>query len=159
MTEWSDRSPIPAAMLNPSLLAVLLSGAAAGYSRESATGLPWPLCFVVAPMVLHKGTREALPLRISTHLPTWVSRHPVLRAGFPLRAESLVEPVRESLRFGLRHRLLTVEDGKIHASVRLNPGEDAGDLVALLSRATFVGRWLTKLEEPATAFALLGVSA
>lgn len=146
-------------MLNPSLLATLLSGAATGYERERLSGLPWPLSFVVAPMVLHKGTREALPSRISTHLPTWVSRNPVLRAGFPLRAGSLVEPVREGLRFGLRNRVLTVEAGTIRSTGGLNPSASAGDLAALLTKAIFVGRWLTRLEEPATAFALLGVSA
>jgi hypothetical protein len=158
MAEWSARSSVPAAFLNPALLAALIAAAAAGHDRETQGPLPWPLSFVIAPLVLHRQTREALPSSVATHLGTWVSRNPVLRAGLPLRARSLVEPVREGLRFGLRHGLLTVEaGGAVRQATRLRP-LDAGDLRQVLNKATFAGRWVGRAEEPATVFALFGMN-
>jgi len=159
MTEWSARSSVPAALLNPALMAAVIAAAASGYDRETNAALPWPLSFVIAPMVLHRGTREALPSSLATHLGVWVSRQPVLRAGLPLRAQALVGPVREGLRFGLRYGLLeTGPGGGVRQAIpRLRP-PDAGDLRAILAKATFAGRWVSRSEQPAMVFALLGVT-
>ena len=159
MTEWSARSGVPAALLNPALIASIIAAAASGYDRERKAPLPWPLSFVIAPMVLHRGTREALPTSLATHLGAWVSRNPALRAGLPQRAQSLVTPVREGLRFGLRHGLLAIEPGGgvRQAVARLRPA-DVGDLRVIVTKAIFVGRWVSRSEQPATIFALLGVA-
>ena len=61
MRAWAGRSPEAAALLNPALLAVVCAAAASQYERESDEAMPWPLAFLVAPLVLHRGTREALP--------------------------------------------------------------------------------------------------
>jgi hypothetical protein len=140
-------------------VACLEAAAASGYERETGAAMPWPLCFVIAPMVLHRGTRQAMPGRITSHLGAWVSGNPVLRAGLPLRARALVGPVREGLRFGLRHGLLEIRPGgglrRAAPSLR---APDVGDLREILAKATFAGRWLSRSEEPATVFALLGVT-
>lgn len=80
-------------------------------------------------------------------------------AGLPLRAQALVGPVREGLRFGLRYGLLdTGPGGGVRQAIpRLRP-PDAGDLRAILAKATFAGRWVSRSEQPATVFALLGVT-
>jgi hypothetical protein len=143
-------------MLNPALLGAVIARATSGHQREAAEGMPWFLSFIVAPLVLHRSTRQALPNRVSTHLATWVARQPAIRAGFPQRASALVEPVREGLRFGLRQQLLVLNRDRLEATSprgRVEPPE----LQELLTTATFVGRWLTKLDRPSTAYALFGV--
>jgi hypothetical protein len=152
--------PIAAAMLNPALLASVIAAAAEEYTRANGGAMPSSLAFLVAPLVLHRGTREALPKRTSTHWTTWLSRNPVLRAGFPPRARSLAGPVRDGLRFGLAHGALSVTaSGGLQG--RLVPHarpEEIGDMPAVLHAAGFVGKWLTKFDQPATAYALLGVA-
>ncbi len=145
-------------MLNPALLAAVTAAAADGYDRESEQPLPWPLAFIVAPMVLHRGTRDALPGAISTHIHVWVSRQSSVRAGFPLRARVLVEPVKEGLRFGVRHGLLRVDAGGVRSGGQRLRFDDIGDIRTIVRRATFVGRWLSRAEHPSTVFALLGVA-
>lgn len=85
-----------------------------------------------------------------------MGRQPLLRAGFPLRTSALAPAVREGLRFGLRHQALVLEDGGLRGLV--DPSSVEPGLAALLGSAGFVGRWLAKSKEPATAFALLGVT-
>jgi Family of unknown function (DUF6521) len=160
MPSSTARSPVAAAMLNPALLAALSASAVERYQAESGQPMPWAFPFLIAPLVLHRDTREALPQRITTHWARWVSNHSVLQAGFAPRALSLVEPVRDGLRFGLSIGALRLADGgRLTGGLASNARVDeVGDVVALIRAAGFVGRWLTRLDQPATAFALLGVT-
>ena len=90
MRAWADRSPESAALLNPALLAVVCAAAASQYERESDEAMPWPLAFLVAPLVLHRGTREALPRNTRTHLSTWITNQPgnIVRASRNARSRS-----------------------------------------------------------------------
>lgn len=170
-------------MLNPALLATVTANAAMQYQRARTEPMPWPLAFLVAPMVLHKGTRDALPRDQRSHLSGWIAQNPVVHAGFAPRAVQLRDLVLEGIRFGLRYGALTVADegglhghlssGVIAAKGRARAlakakaaGEDriiavlseGTDLGQIVTRAGFVGRWLTKLESPATAFVMMGVA-
>ncbi|WP_406293020.1 DUF6521 family protein [Embleya sp. NBC_00888] len=160
MTTWSERPSVVATMLNPALIAAVLATTADGHAKEAGTGVPWVLSFVAAPMVLHRGTREALPASTATHLATWVSRNPVLRAGLPQRAVGLVEPVRAGLRFGLAHGILRLEEDRLAAVPRRRPKgfRSPRELDLILRKANLVGRWLSKTDSPATVLALLGVA-
>lgn len=144
-----------AAYLNPAMMAAVLSTAARGHEQGGGPML-WPMAYLVAPLVLHRPTREALPGNVRTHLSTWVGREPLLVAGLPHRAASLAAPVREGLRFGVRHGILTLDTGRLRGQVGRRTSDDAG-LRELLSSASLVGRWLAHTR-PATAFALLGVA-
>jgi hypothetical protein len=160
MSSSTAGSPVVAAMLNPALIAALTAAAAEEFERAADRPMPWSLAFLVAPLVLHRDTREALPRRTNTHWSRWVSSHPVLQAGFAPRALSLVEPVRDGLRFGLEHGALRIaEDGSLIGSLapKARP-EPKGDIRQLIRAAGFVGKWLTTLDQPATAFALFGVT-
>jgi ABC-three component (ABC-3C) system Middle Component 3 len=157
---WGDRSPEAAALLNPALLAVICAAAASQYEQDSDEAMPWPLAFLVAPLVLHRGTREALPRTTRTHLSAWITNNPVIRAGFPQRAQSLTEVVREGLRFGMAHGALSITAeggmrGVLTPSARPIESGDAADIVR---SAGFVGKWFTRADQPATLFALLGVA-
>ncbi|MEU6033708.1 three component ABC system middle component [Streptomyces tauricus] len=160
MTAWSDRSPISAVMLNPALMAAILASAAQGHEKETQQAMPWVLGFVTAPMVLHQPTRNALPISTRTHLGAWIGKNPVLRAGFPARAQALAEPVKEGTRFGLAHHALTLEpDGRVRSLYRRPRGFKTPDeLDHMLRKASLVGRWLSKADSPATVFAVLGVA-
>src|SRR4051794_20248722 len=89
VTAWRDRQQVPAAYLNPALVATVLAAASDGYRTERRRTMSWPLAFLVAPLVLHRTTRQALPRTTATHLTAWVSRNAALHAGFPARARSL----------------------------------------------------------------------
>lgn len=146
-------------MLNPALLAVITASAAIEYERADGAAMPWPLSFLVAPMVLHRGTRDALPRRTTTHLGNWVAQNPVIHAGFASRAQSLSDVVREGMRFGLANELLEVDrHGRLSGALGPAPRVSNPEVDPLVARAGFVGRWLTKMDQPATAFILLGVA-
>ena len=152
-------SRVAAAMLNPALLCTVTAAAAEEYARARDEPMPASLAYLVAPLVLHRETREALPRRTNSHWSVWLNAQPVIKAGFAARARSLVGPVRDGLRFGLSHGVLELDhDGGLIGGLTGSARPPAiGDLASVVRSAGFVGKWLTKLERPATAFALLGV--
>ncbi|WP_220094045.1 three component ABC system middle component [Arthrobacter sp. AQ5-05] len=162
MTAWHERSRAEATMLNPALLAVVVANAASQYRNYGGSEMTWPLAFLVAPFVLHRGTREALPRSMRTNLGAWIADHPVEHAGFGLRALSLRDPVREGLRFGITNRILEIDnEGHVLGNLARGRGhtlEPKSEVQEIVSKAGFVGKWLTKVEQPATAFVLLGVA-
>lgn len=147
-------------MLNPALLAAISACSALEYKRVCKGVMPWPLIHLIAPLVLHRGTRQALPKDTRSHLATWVSKNPAVVAGFPARAQSLVGPVREGLRFGLAVGALRVdEDGGLTGVLAKMPSAGSSDDGSeIVMKAGLVGRWLTKVDQPGTAFILLGVA-
>jgi hypothetical protein len=155
MTAWNERPRVEATLLNPALLAGLLAGAARDYDSSGA-GIPWPLAFLVLPLVLHRPTRTALPRDTRTHLSTWIRREPVLRAGFPERAASMVPRTREGIRFGLRASVLSIDGANLIGHLTAEPS--LGELRQLVRSARLIGRWLAKSDRASTAFALLGVA-
>lgn len=157
MANWQQRSGAAAVFLNPALLATVQAASAAAYERESGGELMvWPLVTLTPSLVLHGPTRRALPAAVSTHLSSWVARNPVLVAGLPQRVASLAPAVREGLRFGLRHGLLELQEGRVRGTVR-GVSRLEGELGELVRKAQLVGRWTARTERPSTVFALLGV--
>lgn len=157
MEPWSERTPAVADLLNPALIATIIAVAASQYESRDGSPMPFELSFLVAPLVLHRDTRTALPVRVDSHLATWVTAHEVLAAGFGARAKALVEPVREGLRFGLRSGAIELDGGNITGHIRSRTPARIGDIGEIVRKASFVGRWFTQIESSATAFALLGV--
>lgn len=157
---WTQRSPVVAAMLNPALLAAISAAATEEYTRLRGQAMPSGYVYLIAPLVLHRDTRDALPRSTNSHWSKWVSDHALIVAGFPARAVALKANVREGLRFALRHEALAVDmDGGLRGGLgaEARRASTQGDIRDLIAAAGRVGRWLTKLDQPATAFALLGV--
>lgn len=157
MEEWSERTPAVADLLNPALIATIIATAASQYENRGKSPMPFELSFLVAPLVLHRDTRTALPMRIDSHLTKWVTAHEILAAGFGQRAKTLVKPVQEGLRFGLRSGAIELDGGNIRGHLRSRTPARIGDIREIVKKAGFVGRWFTQIESSATAFALLGV--
>jgi hypothetical protein len=153
---WTERPQASAAFLNPALIAAVTATAASDYERAASGRLmPWPMAFVVAPLILHRPTRRALPTSTRTHLPNWVAEHPALVAGLTVRSTSLAPAIREGLRFGLRHQMLTIEQGCLKG--RISKSRPQGELSDIIKAASLIGRWTAKSDNPSTVFALLGV--
>lgn len=156
MIAWSRRPRLVAHFLNPALMAAVVAASAVEYRRIRTEPMPWVFVFLLAPLVLHGPTRRALPRDTRTHLSTWIARNQSQLAGFAERVTGLAPGVREGIRYGVRSGALSVSDRSIVSDWSLPRG--AGQLSELLLAAALAGRWFAKLDQPATAYALFGVT-
>jgi len=160
---WRDRPREEAHLLNPGFLGLVMWSAAAGFHEATQAGLPFHLAFVVAPVSLHKATREALPPSSRTSLAAWIEENAVFRVGFAERARSLSPFVRDALLFGAAQGLLSVGDGgRIEPAPRPRAfarylRESSDEVHDCVKKAGFAAKWFALAGSPATVMALWGV--
>jgi len=128
MRAWADRLPEAAALLNPALLAAISAAAASQHEQVSRQAMPWPLTFLVAPLV----PRRAQEL-----------------------AEFVREGLRFGMIHGA---LEVTGGGQIRSSLPFTRPVEGGDTAEIIRSAGLAGRWFAKADQPATLFALLGVA-
>lgn len=161
MRPWGDRPPEIAHLFNPAFCALLIREGVLGFMETRPDGMPYPIVFLLLPIVLHKATRESLPVRITTKMHPWIQQHQEARIGFSERCADIAAYTREAILFAAIGALLSFsQDGALQASrLRLaRPAWPPDSESAICSqRARFVGRWLASAGDNATIFAMWGV--
>lgn len=166
MRSWESRSAEHANLLNPAFVGVVCWNAVKEYRRTINAEVPYPVPFIVTPLVLHKKTRSSLPSSIRTTFTSWVSSPEGTQAkiDFAARATSLVPVVKETILFSIAHELISITtDGffnigakSVQSSVIKSQGF-SDEVIACINSAAFCGRWLARSGKIETIMALLGV--
>lgn len=165
MNRWSERPPEVQRLLNPGFCSLLLWYSARGHAEadRSQAGISFEECFLVLPIILHRETRESLPMQVRTSLPVWIGRNPLAPITIADRARALVPFTKEALRFGGIYGAFKFNQAIVHA----NPDwkrhmatalENTSEEVHACARqAHFVGRWFARTGNAETVMSLLGV--
>lgn len=163
MEPWANRPKEEANLLNPAFCCAILTSAVVGYSTQEPQGMPFPLAFIIMPIILHKQTREAIPPNARTSLPTWMQQHTSLQIQFPERVVALIPFVKEAILFGTTHEwLIFREDAKIGTAfsrrdIRLDAAKIVGEARECIMRAHFVGKWFASAGTAQMVMAFWGV--
>lgn len=157
MTPWTERPRDVANLLNPAFCGAVLVQAAKGYDAAVDKPLPWPLAFLVLPVVLHRRTRDVLGSR-ARQFHVWLQQHPEVRIDFAERARKLVPVAREALTFVLQRRALLPTRGRLRVPpplgrVRRPRGEPAD----CLRKAELLGRLYGRAGGVASIYMMWGV--
>jgi hypothetical protein len=161
---WAMRPDEVAHLLNPAFTGVLLRRSVDAYVRESSSGMPFSLVFLVLPFALHRGTFDRLPAKATHRLPQWIQDNRDILVTFPRRMRTLVPYTREGLIFAAQRRILAFgTDGSVNPGPKKLRGlstflKSGFDIPAILMRAQFMGRWLALSGSPSTLFSVLGVT-
>ena len=110
MQRWSNRVVEEANLFNPAFCATLLAKAIDEFAKKAHQPLPFALSFLVLPVVLHRGTRGALPGTTVTSLLAWVQDNREQLVDFAVRVQRLQGITREALLFGIQHCALDSSD-------------------------------------------------
>ena len=98
MIPWSKRTPEIANLLNPSFCAILLYSATFEYQKKAKNNsMPFPLLYLVLPIILHKSTRNRVNSR--TNMVVWLQRNPDVLVGFADRTKNLIGFTNEAIEF------------------------------------------------------------
>jgi len=164
MKPWANRAIEEANLFNPAFCATLLAKAADEFSKKAGRPLPLSLGFLILPIVLHGGTRSALPGSTITSLLPWVQDHREELIDFGIRVQRLLAITREAIMFGVGHETLALEDhGGLTVGTKRQSAtekrtalftEDARECV---DRAGFMGRWFAAAGTAATIYAAWGI--
>jgi len=163
LSPWSERPLEQARLLNPAFVGTLVWSCARAYAATANQAQPYALSFLVAPVVLHKSTRECLPTTTRTSIVSWVGENPTVIVGFAERARSLVPLVKEAVLFASNGGLLQVQESRVVAEARPRSmtrfeREASDEVKACIKKAEFLGKWFALSGDYTTVMALWGVA-
>ena len=163
MKSWTNRPKEEAHLLNPSFCCVVLASSVNGYASIEGSGMPYPLSFMILPLVLHRATRELLPKTISTSMAAWLQENASARVLFFEHLVSLKPYTNEAIQFGMVQDWIELEAGGLIRTVRTDKEiENAQRKLSeepreCAKRAHYVGRWFARAGSPKTTMALWGI--
>jgi len=154
-------SPEEVALFNPAFLARLLRSTAADFENSAERGLPIALGFLAIPLVLHRPTRDDLPVNAASQMQKWIREHPRHLSQLDNRVLRMRPFVGRSVEFGVRHGVLTSSAGDVSAGSvrRRSRGQaelESNEVAACIRSASFLGRWFARQGDTATLLALWG---
>lgn len=167
MSPWQQRPPEIAYLLNPAFCGAILRRCIQRYQKESPTNatFPYPVVFLVLPIVLHQKTRASIPKHSKEQLHIWLQTNPHIRIGLAERAKQLVPITKESLSFLLQAGALKIdtETGGLRLVPRYRqPSRDKSredeEIDDCYKKAETLGRWFARAGSPTTVFTILGVA-
>jgi hypothetical protein len=161
MRPWPQRPIEIAHLFNPAFCALLLREGVVGFDEQGHSGMPYPLSFVLLPIVLHKFTRDALPVKVSTRMHPWLQDNQEARIGFAARCAAIATYTREAVLFASSAGLVVFsEDARIlpaRVKPRKLPWPNDSESITCLRKARFLGRWMASAGGVATIFAMWGI--
>lgn len=165
MQPWSKRAVEEANLFNPAFCATLLAKSAEEFAKRAGRPFPFALAFLVLPVVLHQGTREALPGTTITSLLPWIQEHREQLVDFAVRVQRLREITREAILFAVQHETLVLtEQGYIvigrkrRSATERRTGLFTSEARECVDRAGFIGRWFAAAGTTATIYAAWGIA-
>jgi hypothetical protein len=124
--------------------------------------MPFPLAFLVPPVVLVDSTRASLPSRKDHSLAAWLQEHPGTRLRFGEIAKAMVPVIREGILFAAGKTVLSIVEarfqaGRLPRGAATAVGSNTVQYQDILRKAAFVGRWYANAGSTETVMALWGV--
>jgi hypothetical protein len=160
MRNWDNRAKEIAHSLNPAFCARLLYGTINSYIADGNRSFPFPLIYLVLPLLLHRKTCEAISSK--TQFINWIHSNDHLLIDFAERAKSLVPITNEALEFLLQSGYIifstNAELDICHTLIGLNKSKLAEDDVKMcILKSEHIGRWFIKTGRIETIYSALGV--
>lgn len=162
MEQWENRSPIAANLLNPAFCGEIIRRTITAYNDNDEKLLfSYSLMPLVLPILLHKKTRDKMPMRSSTYFHHWVDENEPLFLNLADRVKELLPYSKEALMFLLSHRCASItDDGKIEIQnyrKRNLRGENTDEVQSIFKKAELLGKWLRLTGNEQTIYMFLKI--
>lgn len=160
---WENRSVISANLLNPAFCGEVIRRTIWGYnSITDNEKIPFSLLSLILPIVLHKETREKMPLRSSTYFHSWVEENEYLFIDFANRVKQLQPYSKESIMFLLNYNSITITDSGTIDIIepyrkKTLKGYSLEEVKQILVKAELLGRWFRLTGNPQTIYMFLKI--
>lgn len=160
MKKWTERPSEIAYLLNPAFCSRLIYSTIRAYKDESQRDFPFPLVYLVLPLLLHKTTRQSISSR--TQFILWQQQNEYLLIHFAERAKQLVQITNEAVEFLLQTEYVSInESGELASSPTkraLHKTKFADDEVKeCIIKSEHVARWFVRAGKVETIYITLGV--
>jgi hypothetical protein len=161
MNLWTKRAPEIAYLLNPAFCAIILYISIFEYAKKDGKGMPFPLLYLILPIILHQDTRNKVNSK--TNMAVWLQRNSDASVTFPERARNLVVFTNEAIEFLLLQKIVVVIGSKLAISQNLprtkidRIAQSDLEMQECFKKAEHVGRWFYDMHSGESIYAAWGV--
>ena len=152
MREWNQRPKEVKYLFNPAFCGRVLYAMVAEYQKNTSRALPFPLVYLILPLVLPKQTRERISSK--TQLMNWVQANQALMYNYGKRANDLISITNEALELMLQTGKNLRETQEKYSSKTKFIDSEVSDC---LNKAEHVARWFASAGKVETIYFCLGV--
>ena len=148
--------------MNPSFCAILLYSATFEYQKKAKNNsMPFPLLYLVLPIILHKSTRNRVNSR--TNMVVWLQRNPDVLVGFADRTKNLIGFTNEAIEFLLFQGNCEIINGglsiikTVSKSKIVQYAANDQEISECIQKAENVGRWFCNMHAVENTYTAWGV--
>ena len=161
LPKWSERPIIVANALNPAFCGEVLRVAIKSYEDEKKEPFPFPLLFIILPIILHKEIRNSLPKSKSKKFYEWVEEHEKIKLFLPNKIKNLVPYSREALSFLLYYQAIEINNDATISVIKYRKKKFQytmeSEVENIYDRSKMLGKWLVYMGDVKTVFAIIGI--
>ena len=159
---WEERPVTVAHLLNPAFCGEIIRRCSQSYSEKhpEKRSLPFPLCFITMPLVLHKDIRNSLPKKTSKNFIDWVESNQMIKVEMPQLTKNLVPYTREAIMFLMKYEIVGLnEDGEIDVYIKSKgkAKSEQFEVEDCFAKAELVGRWFANLSGFQSIYTSFGI--
>lgn len=160
MREWNERSKEVAYLLNPAFCGRIIYNTVKTYGETIHRAFPFPLTYLILPLVLQKNSRELINSR--TQMLIWTQRYPETLIDFPKRARELVPITNEAIELLLQAGLLQLTNNGelevVQTIKALSKTKYTNDEIKdCISKSEHIAKWFATAGKAETIYICLGV--
>jgi len=158
--QWRKRPFEIRNLLNPAFCAVLLHQSVKEYYGISKKAMPYPLVFLVLPIVFPSNIRHSLPERIDKDFDAWTKEKSLELLKFDEIVSFLAPYTKEAIIFAIQFGYLEIRNGALLPQKSLHPTKiwnNKSEAMNCYKQAGFVGRWFAHTGSSAIIFRTLGI--
>lgn len=150
-------------LFNPAFVARVIRASIKGYYNQSKKGMPFPLLFLITPLVFNREYRDTLPKRTSTKMHAWLQENQQIKIDFAIKSRSLVKITKEGLMLGMQHQIVEVNHkAEIYSTNKqfrkqVSKNLDTDEIKLIEKQAEFLGKWFARTGNVSMIYRMWGV--
>lgn len=160
MKKWESRATEIAYLLNPAFCGRIIYHVVKTYSEQTTRPMPFPLVYLILPLVLHRKTRERI--KSVTQMQVWIQRNPDLLIGFAERTKNMVKITNEAVEFLMQSGVVVLtnnaelELAKLFKSLSANKYTNV-EIKDCIAKSSSIAKWFTKAGKVETIYTNWGI--
>lgn len=160
MRSWEQRSTEVAYLLNPAFCGRIIYNTIKIYFEQTNRPMPFPLVYLILPLVLHKTTRERITS--VTQMQVWIQRNPDVLIGFAERSNSMVKVTNEAVELLLQSGVVNLTNNAELEQCKLKKSLSSrkytnDEIKKCITKSTNVAKWFAKAGTVETIYTSWGV--
>lgn len=162
MRTWEHRPIITANLYNPAFCGEIICRCLSKYYDTVKSGFPYPLTFLILPIVLHYNIREKMPSKITIKsMHDWLEENQSVKIDFAKKTNKLLPITRETILFLLQINTIQFSDKgdlQLHDYKKKKIKEESDHEISdIFKKAEMVGNWFAKSGNVQTIYAFWGI--